>query len=477
MSAEQLLLLEDDADQRQLLQFMLEDAGYQVTACASVAAALQRLEQSADARQSASKVQIVLSDWKLAGDDGLQFLIRVQQQWPDIACVLMTAYGSLPHAVQCIRAGLDDYLSKPFEKNQLLFALAKVSAARARQAAADSTAELTENLAACGRAADNAPLTQLDEMIGAAPAMQTVFQRLRKIADTQVTVLITGESGTGKELAARALHRLSSRRAAAFVALNCAAMPETLFEAELFGAERGAYTGADKLKIGRIEAASGGTLFLDEIGEMPPGLQAKLLRVLQEGVYTRLGHAREHRADVRIVAATNRDLQQEVQAGRFRADLFYRLHVVPLRMPALQERREDIPLLVRHFVDQAASRHGRAGMRIDDQAVQQLATRDWPGNVRELAHAIERLVVLADGNRIAASDVQEILDQQPDVTAVAADPAFRLPAGGLDWELHERELLAQALSRCAGNRTQAARLLKLPYKAFLYRLDKHGLNE
>lgn len=467
MSAEQLLLLEDDADQRQLLQFMLEDAGYQVTPCATIAAALQTLEAPGQA------VQIVLSDWKLAGDDGLQFLTRVQQQWPDIACVLMTAYGSLPHAVQCIRAGLDDYLSKPFEKNQLLFALAKVTAARARESATAAT----RTVGLAGNPDHSGAQTRLDDLIGSAPAMQTVFNRLRKIADTQVTVLITGESGTGKELAARALHRLSARREAAFVALNCAAMPENLFEAELFGAERGAYTGADKLKIGRIEAASGGTLFLDEIGEMPPGLQAKLLRVLQEGVYTRLGHAREHRADVRIVAATNRDLQQEVQAGRFRADLFYRLHVVPLRMPALHERREDIPLLVRHFVSQAASRHGRAGMRMDDQAVQHLATRDWPGNVRELGHAIERLVVLADDTLIGAGDVREILDQQPDVAAVAADPAFRLPADGLDWEQHERELLAQALSRCAGNRAQAARLLKLPYKAFLYRLDKHGLSD
>ena len=445
-----LLLLEDDDDQRVLLQGLIADAGYQVTVAARVPEA-----QAALAKQH---FDLVLSDWKVADGDGLQLLETLRRDAPDTAFILMTAYGSLTHAMTTIRAGADDYLIKPFDKSQLLYTLARVSTVQQLQR---ENRVLREDLS---------QRDQLVDLIGRAEAMQQVFRRVQKIAPTKATVLLYGESGTGKELAARALHKLSERSASAFVALNCAALPETLFEAELFGAEKGAYTGADKLKIGRIEAAAGGTLFLDEIGELPLSLQAKLLRVLQEGTYQRLGNPRELIADVRIVAATNRDLQQEVDAGRFRADLFYRLNVVPIRLPALRERREDIPLLVQHFVQQACRRHGLATLSIHPDAMKRLCSQHWTGNVRELAHTMERLVLLAETEQLTVAD----LDAEPAAPASKSN-RFVLPDDGLNWEAHERDCLQQALQRCQYNRSQAARLLGLPYKAFLYRLEKYQL--
>lgn len=445
-----LLLLEDNDDQRVLLQGLIADAGYQVSVAARVPEAQALLAQQ--------PFDLVLSDWKVADGDGLQLLETLRRDASDTAFILMTAYGNLTHAMTTIRAGADDYLIKPFDKSQLLYTLARVSTVQQLQR---ENRVLREDLS---------QRDQLVELIGRSEAMQQVFRRVQKIAPTKATVLLYGESGTGKELAARALHKLSERQDAAFVALNCAALPETLFEAELFGAEKGAYTGADKLKIGRIEAAAGGTLFLDEIGELPLSLQAKLLRVLQEGTYQRLGNPRELTADVRIVAATNRDLQQEVDAGRFRADLFYRLNVVPIRLPALRERREDIPLLVQHFVQQACRRHGLPALSISQDAMKRLCSQHWTGNVRELAHTMERLVLLAETTQLSIAD----LDAEPSAPANKSN-RFVLPDEGLNWEQHERECLQQALQRCQYNRTQAARLLGLPYKAFLYRLEKYQL--
>lgn len=445
-----LLLLEDNDDQRVLLQGLIGDAGYQVSAVARVPEALTLL-----ARQP---FDLVLSDWKVADGDGLDVLAALRRDQPDTAFILMTAYGNLGHAMATIRAGADDYLIKPFDKPQLLYTLARVSTVQQLQ---------RENRALRDELSQR---DQLVDLIGRSEAMQQVFRRVQKIAPTRATVLLYGESGTGKELAARALHQLSDRRDAPFVALNCAALPESLFEAELFGAEKGAYTGADRLKIGRIEAAAGGTLFLDEIGELPLSLQAKLLRVLQEGVYQRLGSARDQRADVRLVAATNRDLQQEVDAGRFRADLFYRLNVVPIRLPALRERREDVPLLVHHFIEQACRRHGLQPLTLHSDALRRLCSQHWAGNVRELAHTMERLVLLADSDRITLAD----LDNEP-VAPGKASNGYLLPEEGLNWEAHERHCLQQALQRCQYNRSQAARLLGLPYKAFLYRLEKYQL--
>jgi len=336
-TSRQLLLLEDDDDQRLLLSSLITDAGYQVHACARVPEAMAAIAAMAE-----RQFDLVLSDWKVADGDGLKLLAHLRANSPDTAFILMTAYGNLSHAISTIRAGADDYLIKPFDKSQLIYTLARVSTVQQLQQENRSLREAISHR------------DQLVDLIGRAEPMQQVFRRVQKIAPTKATVLLYGESGTGKELAARALHQLSDRAGGPFVALNCAALPETLFEAELFGAEKGAYTGADKLKIGRIEAAAGGSLFLDEIGELPLGLQAKLLRVLQEGSYQRLGNPRELAADVRIVAATHRDLRTLIRQGLFREDLFYRLNVVPIRLPPLRERTEDVPALARHFFHVAA---------------------------------------------------------------------------------------------------------------------------
>ena len=288
--------------------------------------------------------------------------------------------------------------------------------------------------------------------------MQLVYKRLEKVADTKATILVTGESGTGKELAARALHSLSERKSESFIAVNCAAIPEAIAEAELFGAEKGAFTGADKLRVGKFEAADGGTLFLDEVGELPLPLQSKLLRLLQEGVVTRLGSNTEQKLDVRLVAATNRDLLQEVQEGRFREDLYYRLNVVPLKMPPLRERREDIPDLIHFFAEAAVEKHGIAPVAFSKSALNKLINFPWIGNVRELSNSVERLVLLADEDQVEESDLEFMDSAQPDTQG------FRLPAAGMDWEQHERSCLSQALELASGNRAQAARYLNLNYK-------------
>ena len=370
---------------------------------------------------------------------------------------MVTAYGTISRAVEAVRQGADDYLPKPFERQALLLAIERTLKARRLQ---DETRRLCEALEERDRLVD---------LVGGAPSMQRLFRRVEKIAGTNATVLLTGESGTGKELAARALHSLSQRKTGSFVAVNCAAIPEGLLEAEFFGAERGAFTGADRRRVGRFEAADGGTLFLDEVGELPLELQPKLLRALQEGRFHRVGGSQELAVDLRILAATNRDLKEEVSAGRFREDLYYRLNVVPIELPPLRHRREDIPRLIQHFVDRAARRHAVAPARFPKAVLRRLIDNPWPGNVRELANVVERLILLAEDDVVSADDLPVSLAPQ------AGAGAFRMPSGGLSWEAHERDCLEQALELAAGNRARAARFLELPYKAFLYRLQKHGL--
>ncbi|HEX9733005.1 MAG TPA: sigma-54 dependent transcriptional regulator [Thermoanaerobaculia bacterium] len=446
-----VLVVEDDGDQRRLVADILRSRRYLVTEAESLAAARRAL--------AAAPVDLVLADWKLPDGDGVELLGEVRAGWPPAAFVVVTAYGTIARAVDAIRAGADDYLAKPFERQALLLALEK--ALRSRRLA-DENRRLSEELAARDRLVD---------LVGRAPSIARLFRQVEKLAATDATVLLTGESGTGKELAARALHALSRRANGEFVAVNCAALPETLVESELFGAEKGAYTGADRTRAGKFEAAHEGTLFLDEVGELPLAVQPKLLRALQEGRLTRLGGHREIVTDVRLIAATNRDLPAEVAAGRFREDLYYRLNVVPLRMPPLRERREDVPLLVEHFAARAARRHGVSVEAFPPRVLKRLLDHGWPGNVRELANVVERLVLLSEGGRVSEDD----LPKEMTAPAAGSDGGFRLPARGLSWDDHERSCLAQALEAAAGNRARAARLLDLPYKAFLYRLEKHGL--
>jgi DNA-binding NtrC family response regulator len=445
-----ILLVEDDAAQRALVAGILRGEQHDVTAVDREVAALEAVARRVPA--------LVISDFRLAEGDGLSLLRGLREAHGEaVAFVMVTAYGSIGHAVEAVRAGADDYLAKPFEREALLLAVDKALRSRALR---DENRRLNEAVSERDRLVD---------LIGRAPAMQQVYRRIEKVAPTEATVLIGGPSGSGKELVARALHKLSRRGSGPFVAVNCAAIPEGLIEAEFFGAERGAYTGAQQARPGRFEAAAAGTLFLDEIGELPLHLQPKLLRVLQEGVVTRVGGSRDIRVDARVVAATNRDLAAEIAAGRFREDLYYRLNVVPIALPSLEERREDIPLLVSHFAVRAARVHGVAEARMPGELLRALMQRPWPGNVRELANTVERLVLLAE-------DAEVALDDLPESAPSTRPPvAFELPEQGLHWDAHEKDLLTQALDRAQGNRSRAARLLGLPYKAFLYRLEKHGL--
>jgi DNA-binding NtrC family response regulator len=450
MAGERLLLVEDDPDQRQLVAGMLRAEGYLVVEAGEPEGALAELARA--------PVDLVLSDWRLGSGDGMELLARVRAEHPGTGFVMATAYGSIAHAVEAVRAGADDYLPKPFERGALLLAVQRTL--RGRELERENR-RLAEEVGERDRLVD---------LVGASTAMQAVFRRVEKLAGTEATILLTGESGTGKELAARALHRLSRRARGPFVALNCAAVPETLAEAEFFGAERGAFTGADRTRAGKLEAAHGGTLFLDEIGELPLPLQPKLLRALQERRFARVGGTVELETDARVIAATNRDLGTEVAAGRFREDLYYRLNVVAVEMPPLRGRREDVPLLVEHLRERFARRHGARTAPFPPAVLRALVEHTWPGNVRELANAVERLVLLAEDGRARVEDLP------PEVTGRGKGAhRFQLPPGGLSFEELERDLLAQALELAHGNRARAARLLDLPYKAFLYRLEKHGL--
>ena len=445
-----VLVVEDEAAQRRLVADILRREGWEVAEAESGEDALAMLQKEIP--------DLVLSDWKMPGLDGGGLLGIVRERGWSCAFVVMTAYGSIAHAVEAIRRGADDYLAKPFERESL-----RITVQRA--------------LKAFRLERENRQLKQevsrqegFGEICGRAGAMQVLYRTLRKVAATDATVLITGESGTGKELAARTLHAESRRREGPFVAVNCAAIPETLMESELFGHEKGAFTGADRRREGKFEEAAGGTLFLDEIASMPLALQAVLLRVLQEKRLTRLGGKGEVALDVRVVAATNRDLRDMVREGAFREDLYYRLDVVPVHIPPLRERREDVLLLARLFLERHAEHYGVKLKAVPPAIWRRLEAHRWPGNVRELANAMERLVLLSDEGALREEDLPETMAAPPEIDGCP----FRLPPAGISWDSVEAGLLRQALDLAQGNRAEAARLLGLGYKAFLYRLEKLG---
>ncbi|HSR68694.1 MAG TPA: sigma-54 dependent transcriptional regulator [Acidobacteriota bacterium] len=462
MKPAHILVVEDEQDQRRIVCRILTREGHQVEEAASAEEAGEALLRSLP--------DLVVSDWKLPGRDGMHLLKKVQQDFPSVAFIMATAHGSISHAVEAVQAGADDYLVKPFQREVLILAVER----------ALKSHSLVEQNRRLSQALEERE--QLVDLLGRAPAMQRIFRRLEKVAATEATILIGGESGTGKGLAARTLHALSSRKHKPFVTIDCAAVPEGLVEAEFFGSEKGAYTGAEERRRGKFEAAEGGTVLLDEVGELPLHLQPKLLRVLQEGRFCRVGSNREVSVDIRLIAATNRDLEAEVAEGTFRQDLYYRLNVVPIIMPPLRERREDIPLLASHFLRSAARRHRMpVPEELPTDILRCLMDYSWPGNVRQLHNLVERLVLFSEDGRLDAQDLPaEVRTDVPSSSGALGEEsgngAFRLPAEGLNWEDHERSLLAQALQRAEGNRTQAARLLGLPYKAFLYRLEKHGLS-
>jgi two-component system NtrC family response regulator len=446
-----ILVVEDEPEQRELIVDILERAGNSLRSAGDVDAALTAISEEVP--------DLVLCDWRMPGRDGGELLSEIRRRGLGCGFIVMTAYGSIAHAVEAVRLGADDYLGKPFEREALLLAVRRVLRTRRLETENRRLRDVVDEEDRFGL------------LIGGTLVMKRLYRTIEKVAATDATVLVSGESGTGKELVARTLHRTSPRGERAFVAVNCAAIPESLIESELFGHEKGAFTGAHRRHDGKFEEADGGTLFLDEIASMPLPLQATLLRVLQERRITRVGGSGEVEIDVRVVAASNRDLSALVREGHFREDLYYRLNVVPIELPPLRDRLEDVPLLATAFLEQASRRHGREVGPLPPSIVRMLSTYGWPGNVRELANAVERLVLLAENDGV--------LDPGDLPSAIRgehgeSDVVVRLPAAGLDWDSMEESLLRQALDRSKGNRAAAARLLGLSYKAFLYRLEKHG---
>ena len=443
-----ILLVEDDQAQNTLISAMLSAASYQVYSAFSVEDAIVTLKKHAD-------IELIFTDWKLGNLSGMDLIKYARAQQKHIGIVVATAYGSIEHAVEAIELGADDYLSKPFQRQELLLALAKANKAnQLRLANQQLSSQISEQ-------------NQLVDIIGHAPCMQKVFQRIERVSATSATVLISGESGTGKELAARALHQLSNRSKQAFIAINCGAIPENLAESELFGALKGAYTGAMQNKLGKFAAANKGTIFLDEVAELSLNVQTKLLRLLQEGVVTPVGDTKEHNIDVRVLAASHKNLQQMVQDGLFREDLYYRLNVVPLHMPPLRERQEDIPRLIEHFLKRFSQQYGIEAPQLSSKLLKHLLNFNWPGNVRQLSNTLEQFVLLQD-----EAELKENLTNRANSTQ--NDALFTLPSEGLNWDEFERDCLQQALNREGGNKTQAAKLLGISYKQFLYRLEKHN---
>jgi len=450
-----LLVVDDEETQREMLSAILARASYRVETAPDGEKALEILEQRS--------FDLVLTDQKMPKMDGLELLAAIRSRYPRLPVVLMTAFGSVSSAVEAMKNGAADYLTKPFEKEELVIVLSKsLRQYRLEDEVATLRGALRERF-------------QLGNIIGNSSVMQEVFTLIERIAGTDVPILIQGESGTGKELVARAIHEGSTRAGGPFVALNCSAIPETLIESELFGHERGAFTGAVRSHAGMFEQASDGTLFLDEIGAMRIDLQPKLLRALQENVVQRLGADRPTDVNVRIVAATCEDLEESIRGKRFREDLYYRLSVVPIRLPALRERSEDIPLLTDHFLSKAISRFGREAVSVAPEVLDRMQAHSWPGNVRELENCIDRMVLLSRGQRLVADDLPPAVQRGPDPGDMPED-SFALPPQGVALEELESHLIRQALQRTRGSLGPAARLLGISYKTLQYRIRKYELD-
>ena len=444
-----ILVVDDEPAQRELVAGFLRKRGFDVAEAAGGQDALQRFTRE--------PFDLVLTDQRMADLSGLDLLHRLRAVTPEAAVIVMTAYGTIETAVGAIKAGATDYLSKPLNLDELLHRIERV---RERQRLLGENRELREALRERHR---------VEGIVGDSGRMQEVLSLVRRVAGSDATVLIRGESGTGKELIARAIHHASPRAAGPFVAVNCAALPEGLLESELFGHERGAFTGAAATRKGRFELADGGSLFLDEIGDLPLHLQVKLLRVLQERQFERVGGARTVSVDVRVLAATHRNLDILVREGGFRDDLYYRINVVTILLPPLRERREDLPPLIDHFLRRFAEKNGKPIRGLTREAREALLRYDYPGNVRELENLMERAVVLTRDEVVGKSDLPLSLDEQP---AREAAPAG-LPASveGL-----ERRMIREALASAGGVQTRAAELLGISERVLRYKLRKYGLS-
>ncbi|HVK78071.1 MAG TPA: sigma-54 dependent transcriptional regulator [Kofleriaceae bacterium] len=443
-----ILVVDDEVNARTALAELLRDEGFEVETAADAFKALGKYDSFAP--------QVVLTDLKMPGMDGIELVKKIHAMEDAAAVVVMTAFGAVQSAVEAMRAGAVEYLTKPLNFDELLLVLERVLEHHALKA---ETRRLRQ------RVRDKVAPRNI---IGASPAMNRIFEIVDQVAPSKATVLITGESGTGKELIASAIHQRSTRAGGPFIKLHCAALAEGLLESELFGHERGAFTGAVQRRDGRFQMADGGTLFLDEIGEISPAIQVKLLRFLQEHEFERVGSGQTIRVDVRILAATNKNLQEEVARGRFREDLFYRLNVVALEMPALRERRSDIPALAKFFLDRYAGENGRTVESIAPDALEALMAYDWPGNVRELENAMERAVVMAPGAAIEARHLPPTV--RP---ARPADPGAPPIPGSTLAEI-EKYAILETLRATGGSTSKAAEILGVSVRTIQYRLHEYS---
>ncbi len=459
MAHESILIIEDNPDEALLLQAVLQEGGYHVEIAYDGVEGIEKLENSF--------FDVVITDLFMPKMDGLEVLEYVVENNPETICIIITGKGTIKKAVEAIKKGAYDFLTKPYRHDEITLVIEKaLETRRLRRENEYLRRKLWQEWG-------------YGEIIGKSRAMRQVFSLIEKVADTDSTILILGESGTGKELVARAIHQASHRREGPFIPVNCGAIPEELLESELFGHEKGAFTGAIKTRVGRFELAHGGTIFLDEVSEMSPKLQVKLLRVLQERTFERVGGTRSIQVDIRVIAATNRDLEKEVREGRFREDLYYRLNVIPIKLPPLRERREDIPLLIEHFLKRFAKRKNREVMSISKEALECLMRHDWPGNVRELENVIERMVILSNGETLTLEDVPEYILGQAGSSPLVNVDDFDIPEEGINLPRmvseFEKRLILKALEKTGWVKNRAAKLLNINRTTLIEKMKKQKI--
>ena len=452
-----ILVVDDEVNMQVVLRAMLKKEGYEVRTALDGREALKVLADDA--------IDVVVTDLKMPNLDGMGLLERVAAEYPTVPVIMITAHGTVATAVDALKKGAFDYITKPFEQDELKNVVLK--AIKTRRLSDEEFVAGADDIDRYG-------------IVGGSEPIQEIFETIKRVAPTTTTILISGETGTGKELIANAIHVNSPRKDNPFIKINCAAIVETLMESELFGYEKGAFTGAVVTKPGRFELAHKGTLFLDEVGELSKEMQVKLLRVIQEQTFERVGGLRTIKVDVRLITATNRNLFQDVKEGRFREDLFYRLNVLPIQLPALRERRDDIPVLISYFVDRFRKKLGREIQGLEEDVLDLFVNYDWPGNIREMENLLERLVLMARGQTIAMADVPEEIRQA--VYEQSLLPPEKKPSQFKEFirshtEEAERQLLARCLEECDGNVTRAAQRLGLSRKGLQLKMIKYNLRK
>jgi two-component system response regulator AtoC len=457
MTTKRVLIIEDEANMRHMLSVLLRKAGYEVKAANDGKQGLEAIEGEA--------FDFILCDIKMPRMDGMEFLRSATDKLKDTSVIMMSAYGTVDTAIEAMKLGAYDYISKPFKTDEVLLTLRK---------AEERERLKTENLSLRNQIQRIEKSYNFNNIVAKSKEMQSVFELIKKVADYKTTVLIIGESGTGKELVARAIHFNGSRHSGPLVSVNCGGIPETLLESELFGYKKGAFTDATKDKVGRFEESDRGTIFLDEIGELPLSLQVKLLRVLQEEEITPLGSTGVKKIDVRVVAATAKNLAEEAKKGLFREDLYYRINVVSIYLPPLRERLEDIPLLAEHFVRIFNEKLGKDIHGISPEVMERFMTYPWPGNVRELENVIERAILLAPGNNLELSDLPPTM--KPDGSSPAAFAPEGIASIKEASRIVEKDLIERALRKTNGNRTRAAKILEISRPMLISKIKAYGLD-